>query len=73
MSDIKGVVQKCLLSLLLFACSVNAILLPRHLSNDPRCIQCIYRYSHASKRFVDVNIKMRNFIPLVAAGGPLLQ
>ena len=30
------------------------ILLPRPLSNDPRFIQYIYRYSHASKRFVEV-------------------
>ena len=30
------------------------ILLQRSLSNDPRFIQYIYRYSHASKRFVDV-------------------
>ena len=30
------------------------ILLPRPLSNDPRFIQCIYRYSHASKRLVEV-------------------
>ena len=28
--------------------------LPRPLSNDPRFIQCIYRYCHASKRFVEV-------------------
>ena len=30
------------------------ILLLRPLSNDPRFIQSIYRYSHASKRFVEV-------------------
>ena len=30
------------------------ILLPRPLSNDPRIIQFIYRYCHASKRFVEV-------------------
>ena len=29
---------------------------PRPLSNDPRFSQCIYRYSHASKRFVEVYI-----------------
>ena len=27
---------------------------PRPLSNDPRFVQCIYRYSRASKRFVEV-------------------
>ena len=27
---------------------------PRPLSNDPRFIQCIYRYSRASKRFVEI-------------------
>ena len=27
---------------------------PRPLSNDPRFSQCIYRYSRASKRFVEV-------------------
>ena len=27
---------------------------PRPLSNDPRFTQCIYRYSRASKRFVEV-------------------
>ena len=27
---------------------------PRPLSNDPRFIQCIYRYSRASNRFVEV-------------------
>ena len=27
---------------------------PRPLSNDPRLFQCIYRYSHASKHFVEV-------------------
>ena len=32
----------------------SSILLLRPLSNDPRFIQCIYRYSHASKRFVEV-------------------
>ena len=31
-----------------------SILLPRPLGNDLRFNQCIYRYSHASKRFVDV-------------------
>ena len=30
------------------------ILLPRPLSNDPRFMHCIYRYSHASKLFVEV-------------------
>ena len=34
--------------------SDTCILLPQPLSNDPRFIQCIYRYSHASKRFVEV-------------------
>ena len=32
----------------------TCILLPRPLSNDARFIQCIYPYSHASKRFVEV-------------------
>ena len=32
--------------------STKLLLLP--LSNDPRFIQCIYRYTHASKRFVEV-------------------
>ena len=36
---------------------------PRPLSNDPRLFQCIYCYSHASKRFVEVyiyaNLKLR--------------
>ena len=32
--------------------SSEILLLP--LSNDPRFTQCIYRYSHASKRFVEV-------------------
>ena len=32
----------------------QCILLPRPLSNDPRLIQYIYHYSHASKRFVEV-------------------
>ena len=27
---------------------------PQPLSIDPRLFQCIYRYSHASKRFVEV-------------------
>ena len=31
--------------------SSTCILLQRPLSNDPRFIQCNYRYSHASKRF----------------------
>ena len=30
------------------------ILLPRPLRHDPRFIQCIYRYSHASERLVEV-------------------
>ena len=32
----------------------QTILLPRPLSNDPRFIQFIYHYSHASKCFVEV-------------------
>ena len=32
----------------------STILLPRPLRHDPRFIQCIYRYSHASKRLVEV-------------------
>ena len=35
---------------------VSTILLPRPLRHDPRFIQCIYRYSHASKRLVEVYI-----------------
>ena len=31
---------------------------PRPLSNDPRLFQCIYRYSHASKRFVEVYLPL---------------
>ena len=31
---------------------------PRPLNNDPRLFQCIYRYSHASKRFVEVYMKL---------------
>ena len=31
-----------------------SILLPRPLRHEPRFIQCIYRYSHASKRLVEV-------------------
>ena len=31
-----------------------ATVVPRPLSNDPRFTQCIYRYSRASKRFVEV-------------------
>ena len=33
---------------------VSPTVVPRPLSNDPRLFQCIYRYSHASKRFVGV-------------------
>ena len=32
------------------------MLILRPLSNDPRFIQCIYCYSHASKRFVEVKL-----------------
>ena len=32
----------------------QCILLPRPLRHDPRFIQCIYRYSHAAKRLVEV-------------------
>ena len=35
-------------------CIFESILLPRPLRHDPRLIQCIYRYSHASKRLVEV-------------------
>ena len=47
------------LELLLWKCYLltnrcSRILLPRPLSNDPRFNQCIHRYSHASKRFVEV-------------------
>ena len=34
--------------------SIYYTVVPRPLSNDPRLFQCIYRYSHASKRFVEV-------------------
>ena len=33
---------------------VYATVVPRPLSNDTRLFQCIYRYSHASKHFVEV-------------------
>ena len=33
---------------------VQSTVVPRPLSNDPRFTQCIYRYSRASKRFVEV-------------------
>ena len=33
--------------------SINTVV-PRPLSNDPRFTQCSYRYSRASKRFVEV-------------------
>ena len=36
---------------------IRAKLLSSIISNDPRFIQCIYRYSHASKRFVEVYIQ----------------
>ena len=32
----------------------TSTVVPRPLSNDPRFTQCIYRYSRASKRFVEV-------------------
>ena len=35
----------------------NSTIVPRPLSNDPRFTQCIYRYSRASKRFVEVYIE----------------
>ena len=34
-------------------CAYSTVV-PRPLSNDPRFTQCIYRYSRASKRFVEV-------------------
>ena len=37
-----------------YICMPMYILPPRPLSNDPRYVQCIYQYSHASKRFVKV-------------------
>ena len=39
--------------------SISHILPPRPLSNDPRFIQGIYRYSHASKRFVEVYVLLK--------------
>ena len=48
-------------SLTIPACTV----VPRTLSNDPRYTQCIYRYSRASKRFVEVYIIVDN--PISAA------
>ena len=33
---------------------LDSTVVPRPLSNDPRFTQCIYRYSRASKRFVEV-------------------
>ena len=35
---------------------VLSTVVPRPLSNDPRFTQCIYRYSRASKRFVEVYV-----------------
>ena len=35
-------------------CIFETTVVPRPLSNDPRFTQCIYRYSRASKRFVEV-------------------
>ena len=35
-------------------CILHFTVVPRPLSNDPRFTQCIYRYSRASKRFVEV-------------------
>ena len=47
-----------------FLCAMMAKLqstvVPRPLSNDPRFTQCIYRYSRASKRFVEVYTKKYN-------------
>ena len=42
-----------------------AILLPRPLRHDPRLIQCIYRYSHASKRLVEVYNQTRLCVYMV--------
>ena len=44
----------------------NIILLPRPLSDDSRFILCIYRYSHASKRFVEVYF-LTSFVKYVHA------
>ena len=38
--------------------ALNTTVVPRPLSNDPRFTQCIYRYSRASKRFVEVYIQI---------------
>ena len=35
---------------------ILVILLPRPLSNEPQFIQFIYRYSHATKRFVELHL-----------------
>ena len=40
-------------------CLAFATVVPRPLSNDPRFTQCIYRYSRASKRFVEVYVFVR--------------
>ena len=40
--------------LILVVCLNPCTVVPRPLSNDPRFTQCIYRYSRASKRFVEV-------------------
>ena len=42
------------------------LILPRPLNNDPRFIQRIYRYSQASKRFVDV-YPLDKGLPMVTA------
>ena len=53
----------------------NGILLPRPLSNDPRFIQCIYRYSRALKCFEKVYGTLRNSTmhPHTKLGSPTLN
>ena len=38
---------------------------PRPLRHGPRFIQCIYRYSHASKRLVEVYVDLSRYLELV--------
>ena len=54
------------LLLLSYRCIVTVV--PWPLSNDPRFTQCIYRYSRASKRFVEVYFKCSVALPHGALG-----
>ena len=41
------------------------ILLPGPLRHDPRFIQCMYRYSHASKRLVEVYLSRTMLVIMI--------